>query len=170
MEAAPKAGSLGHERHASLSLSDPEATGYSLLAVLGAAFAVIGFVDLWLLWTPFDFGNAAWEFGTLSRMFDTMPMTALGLGLLGIGIVRHPDAKPRLVRWLAIVFGTLAAVMVALAGLYVLAVPAIVSQAPAETIAALSEAITKGVVEVVVYIVALGFAARLLWKGVSVTR
>jgi len=56
--------------------------GWELLGWVGLAFFVIGALDLAMGWIPARFGNPEWEFGTVSRTFDNLPITALGLTML----------------------------------------------------------------------------------------
>ena len=167
MEAASRAERvvLG-ARSTALVLRDPEATGYTLLALLGAAFAVIGLVDLLLLWVPPQFGNPAWEFGTLSQTFDSLPMAGLGLGLLTLGLLRHPRARPRLVRAASVGLALLTLVLVGLGLLYVTAVPAVLKATPVETLDPLGRAVVKNLVEIVVYVAIFAAISTLLWRGV----
>lgn len=55
--------------------------GWSLLSWVGLVFLVIGLLDLSLGWYPARFGNPEWEFGTIARTFDSLPITVLGLAL-----------------------------------------------------------------------------------------
>lgn len=80
---------------ASLPLA-PE-VGWSLLALVGTVFLVVGLTDLGLAWIPARIGNADWEFGTVSRTYENLPLTTLGLALL-LGA-----AAARGSRWLLVI-------------------------------------------------------------------
>ena len=63
--------------------------GWYLLGWLGLVFVIVGGVSLAMMWYPVLIGNPQWEFGTVSSTYDSLPITALGLGLLlGAGVAR----------------------------------------------------------------------------------
>lgn len=146
---------------------NPDGTSASLLTATGAAFAIVGLVDLALLWFPLRFGSPAWEFGTLSRTFDSLPMTGLGMALVAFGLVRHPEWHPAWVRGAAILFALVTIGMVLLGVVYGLAAVVVVGQTPAEGLDALGRAILKNGVEIVVYSLVFGAIAVMLWRGVE---
>lgn len=146
---------------------DPDGTSASLLTAIGAAFAIVGLVDLSLLWFPLRFGIPAWEFGTLSRTFDNLPMTGLGLALVGFGVVRHPEWHPAWLRGASILFALVTVGIVVLGVVYGLAAVVVVGQTPVEGLDALGRAIVKNVVEIVVYSVVFGAIAVMLWREVE---
>lgn len=150
-------------------LRDPEATSANLFVVVGAAFAMIGLVDLGLLWTPVRIGTPGWEFATVSRTFTNVPMTAFGLVLVTYGLIRHPARRPAWTRGAAVVFGVLALVLVAMGLLYALAVPAVINQAGPEAMEALKRAIIKNGIEIVVYPVVFGLVSIMLWRAAADT-
>lgn len=45
----------------------------------GIILGLIGWVDVLLLWYPIRFGDAEWEFGTVSATFDALPLATIGL-------------------------------------------------------------------------------------------
>lgn len=67
--------------------------GWELLAWVAAAFVAIGLTDLLLGWIPVRLGNPEWEFGTVSRTLDNLPITLLGLALL------HASVASRGIDW-----------------------------------------------------------------------
>lgn len=146
---------------------DPESTSASLVVVLGAAFTVVGVVDLALLWTPLQLGNPAWEFTTLTQTFTNVPMTGLGLMLMAYGLVRHPRWGPAWVRAAAVTFAAIALLLVGLALMYATVVPAIVQRTPAEAIGGIGEAIVKSGAETLVYPLAFGALSFFLWRAVE---
>ena len=146
---------------------NPDGTSASLLTATGAAFAIVGLVDLALLWFPLRFGSPAWEFGTLSRTFDSLPMTGLGMAFVAFGLVRHPEWHPVWVRGAAILFALVTIGMVLLGVVYGLAAVVVVGQTPAEGLDALGRAILKNGVEIVVYSLVFGAIAVMLWRGVE---
>jgi hypothetical protein len=95
--------------------------GWELLAWIGIVFLVVGGTDLLLGWIPVRFGNPEWEFGTVSRTFDNLPITALGLVLVLASVAaRGIDWAIRATSLLALV---LAAVLVVGLVVYALDIP-----------------------------------------------
>lgn len=142
-----------------------EATSASLLMALGAAFAVVGLVDLALLWRPLALGNPVWEFGTVSGTFDNVPIGALGLTLLVLGLLRHPQRSATWLRAAAALFGLVTLALIALGGIYALATPAVIRQAAPPTLVALRGTILKNIVELVAYVLAFGVMTVIAWRG-----
>jgi hypothetical protein len=64
--------------------SDPPdvETAWRVFFVLGAILAVVGGVNLVLLWIPYVSGRPEWEFGTAGTYLDIFPLSALGFVLL----------------------------------------------------------------------------------------
>ena len=56
--------------------------GWELMGWVGLVFFIIGALDLAMGWVPLRFGNPEWEFGTVSRTFDNLPITVLGLTMV----------------------------------------------------------------------------------------
>lgn len=57
------------------------------LLVVGLLFAVIGGLELGMLWYPLQIGTMEWELGTVSAFFDLFPIFGLGLLLvMGAGL------------------------------------------------------------------------------------
>lgn len=54
---------------------------WSILALAGAVFLLIGIVDIALAWLPLRFGDPEWEFGTISTTINNLPVPAIGLAL-----------------------------------------------------------------------------------------
>ncbi len=76
------------ERARALPSPDPEAAWY-LLGGIGFVFAVVAGADLALAWYPLAFGDAEWEFGTVTTVLNGLPLLAVGLGLLfAAGVAR----------------------------------------------------------------------------------
>lgn len=63
--------------------------GWSLLGWAGWAFLLIGLLDIGLAWIPLNLGSVEWEFGTITRSFDSLPLPFLGTALImGSGMAR----------------------------------------------------------------------------------
>jgi hypothetical protein len=56
--------------------------GWGMMAWLGAAFLILGLVDVTLTWIPAQFGSPEWEFGSYTATLNNLPIVLLGLGLL----------------------------------------------------------------------------------------
>jgi hypothetical protein len=133
---------------------------------VGTAFAIVGLTDLALLWWPLGFGDAIWEFGTLSGTLDRVPMPGLGIVLIVYGMLRHPRAHPGWVRGAAGVFAVAACLLVVSGLIYGTAAPEVLRHTPPEAVDALKRALVKGVVQLFVYTVAFALIALALWRGV----
>ena len=53
-----------------------------LLSWVGAAFVILGFMDIALAWYPVQFGNPDWEFGTIGGTMSALALPHLGLYLM----------------------------------------------------------------------------------------
>lgn len=161
---------VGEERRAGLRVAGGEAVGARLLGLLGAAFLVVGLVDLALLWRALDFGNVAWEYATLSRTLDSVPMSGLGLGLLAFGALRSPGKRAGLwVRVLGVGFLIAAVGFIVMGALYATAIPDVIQRTAPPAMEGLSRAIVKNSVEAVVYTVVFGVVGWKLWSAVERT-
>lgn len=132
-------------------LMSTRAVAARMLIVAGAAFSIVGFADLVLLWIPAQPDSLAWEYATVGRTLDMLPMPSLGLLLLAYGVLRSPGVTKRHVLltsgtfW---VFGLLCAFM---AFLLFTAAPAVISQSPAGAADAVRRAATRHGVQSLLY-------------------
>lgn len=88
----------------------------------GAVLAFIGWTDLLLLYVPAHFGEADWEFATISRTVDALPLCALGLVLLVVGLLGRGTSR-RAARLVAVLLVLLAILVGALLVVFALDVP-----------------------------------------------
>src|SRR4051812_23372089 len=58
------------------------ASGWKYLFVVGIAVAVVGVIDLAMLFFPAQWASLDWEFGTLSAVVQGMPLVTLGIGMM----------------------------------------------------------------------------------------
>ncbi len=151
-------------------LRDPEATSANLFFAIGVAFALVGLVDLGMLWTPPRIGTPGWEFMTVSRTLTNVPMTAFGLALVAYGLLRNPARHPGWTRGASVIFGLLALILAAMGLLYGLATPAVIKQAGPEAMEALTRAMIKSGTEIVVYPAIFGSVSIMLWRAVAHTQ
>lgn len=136
-----------------------------MLLVTGCAFAFVGFADLVLLWFPPHPGNVAWEYATVGRTLDSMPMPTLGLLLIGYGVLRRPRPTRTGVALVAAIFLVLAVMCAFFAFLVFTAAPAVLSQASPEAAEAVRRAATRHGVQGIVYPLAWLAVAAIVWKA-----
>ena len=137
--------------------------GWLLLGVAGVAFFLAGAADIVLAWVPLRLGNAEWEFGTVSRSLDSLPLPLLGIALvLAAGVARGKRG------WSvsAVVVLTLLALFVVIAGvLYGLDVPIAVQAVKQPLVLeGLKKSIFRTVLQAVLY---AGATATLAWLGIN---
>jgi hypothetical protein len=135
-------------------------TSWYFVAILGAAFAILGAVDLGLAWFPLVFGNPQWEFGTVTQTLDGLPVFTLGLGLsLGAAVARGKWLPARLISVLLLV---LAFVIVLMVILYATDIPIALRAVPDPAVRqGLIKAIMKTTAQAVVY------PAAFTWMGIK---
>ena len=141
------------------------AAAYSLVMIVGLAFFVVGLVDLVLLWIPVRFQSAAWEFATVGRTLDGLPMPALGLTLAVFGSLRHPRARPSWWRSAAVLFTAATTLLCALAVLFATSAPAVLTETPPEAMEGIRRAAVRHGVQAAVYPVCFAIASAFLWKA-----
>lgn len=67
--------------------TQPKRSGATVALVVGAAVALIGFLDVVMAWYPLGFGRVEWEFGIISRTFDGLPLATAGVGAVLGGLI-----------------------------------------------------------------------------------
>lgn len=141
------------------------AVGWELMGWVGLAFFLIGALDLAMGWVPFRLGNPEWEFGTVSRTFDNLPITALGLTLLlASAAARGIDWAIRATGLLALL---LALFLFASLLVYALDVPvAFRAVGDSDARSGLKRAVTKGLAQGMLYPIVL---AAIGIKGIRLT-
>jgi hypothetical protein len=150
-----------------LVLKSPARTGLGLLGIAGAALALFGAVDILVLWFPPDFGVPAWQFGTLTRTFESAPWVGIGAALLAYAVVRYPDVEPSVVRGTGIAFMLLGALALLGGVLFALAVPGVLAEAPSQAVGPLVRSIVRTSSVVLVSLVACAALVWRLWRGVG---
>lgn len=141
--------------------------GWYLIGWIGAVFTAVGALDLLLTWYPPRFGNAEWEFGTVSASLDGLPVLTLGLALsLGAGAAR---GQRWLLRTVAVVLVLLAVLIGIGAVLYATNIPIALQSVTDPTIrTGLKKAITKAAGQSVIYPVAFVWLAFVAWRRSNV--
>ena len=144
----------------------PADLGWSLLGWAGLVFLVIGLLDLGLGWFPLHFGNPEWEFGTVTRTFDSLPITVLGLALTLASAVQRRVAWAT--RGAAALCWVLALILAVGFVVFLLDVPVALKAVTQPVVrAGLVRAIAKALVQGVLYPTVL---AAIGWQGVRATR
>lgn len=163
---APVIVDTGHGR-SRYRLRDGDATSATVLMLIGAAFALVGVVDLGLRWIPTRLGTPGWEFVAVSETFTNLPMATVGLALLVYGLLRHPERHAVWGRVGAGVCAVVALVLIGMGFLYVTAVPAVARQASEQATEALVRAVIKNGAEILVYPAVFAMMSVILWRGVE---
>jgi hypothetical protein len=140
--------------------------GWYLLGWIGVVFTFVGGLDLLLTWYPPRFGNAEWEFGTVSASLDGLPVLTLGLALtLGAAAAR---GQRWLLRSLTIVLLILATLIGVWAVLYATNIPIALQAVTDPSIrTGLKKAIAKAAGQSVLYPVAFVWLAIVSWRRSS---
>lgn len=136
-----------------------------MFTLAGCAFALVGALDLLLLWTPLRLGSVAWEYATVGRTLDSIPMPALGLLLVAFGSLRQGRVARRRVRTVSATFLMLGVLCACLALLLLTAIPAVLSQTPPEAAEAARRAAVRHASQAVIYPItwlAIGWG---LWRA-----
>ena len=129
--------------------SDETAAGYSpdvrsawkILSVLGLALAAVGAVDLVMLIYPARLDSLDWEFATISGLFDGLPLTTLGLGLMLAAAVARGARFARLA--LLITMLVMALLITVALLLFVLDIPAVMRAAQPQLKPTMQKAVLK---------------------------
>ena len=139
----------------------------SMLLVGGLVLALVGWLDVALLWYPPQLGNANWEFGTIGQSMDAMALGTVGLLLVACGI-RGRGGNRAWPRLFAILFFVLTVFCVACMGLFALNIGQmfrLVSDPSATP--GLRRAIFKTLFNASVYAVGYLVAGVMLWRSTS---
>ena len=149
-------------------LVEPTASGASsrgpmsrIFFIAGVAFTLVACVDLILLWFPTDAGNVAWEYATVGRTLDSLPLSALGLLLITYGVLRAPSHTARTLGLVGALFVAYTVLCLILAFLLFTSAPAVLSQTPPAALNAVRRAAIRNGVQSVVYPVC--------WIAIAVT-
>ncbi len=121
---------------------------------------VVGLTDLVLAWVPPRFGDADWEFATVTAMFNNLPVPAMGVGLALAGATGLDSFSAK--RSMAVVAGLLVAWSLVAIVFYALTLPLAwnaTAAEPAPRQALLSSAV-KTVVQFVVYTLFFAWGVR----------
>jgi len=155
---------LSPSRRGRKRLRDREGASTGILRALAVTFLAIGFVDLILLWFPTQLGNAAWEFATVSRTLDSLPMLAMGVGLYAFGVAFDSKTSARAASGAAAGSAILMVAVILAGALYGTAAPVVLGGAPVEAMVGVRRALIKGTIQLVAYTALFAAIALTLWK------
>jgi len=133
------------------------------LGAVGVVFVAIGLVDVLLAWLPPRFGDANWEFGTATAMFNNLPVPAMGLGLTLVSASAQNARKVvRAIVVIAAIFALWSLVAAVLFGLTLpLAFNSVSEPGPHQ---ALLTSSIKTTVQIVAYEALFLSLARIAWR------
>ena len=137
-------------------------SAWSAALALGAALAIVGGTDLFLLLFPPHFGDSQWEFVIVSNVVDAMPVPTVGLTLLAVAASERPIH--RLARALAIVAGVVVLVLLALGVVYLLDVPVALRMTPPQMKTPVYRALLKSGVFGATYVAYYTWLAVYIWR------
>ena len=136
-----------------------------MFLIAGCAFALVGFADMALLWLPANPGNVAWEYATVGRTLDSLPLSSLGLVLIGYGVLRAARPTRNKVFFVSAIFFLFSLFTVFLGFLIFTSAPAVISQTPPEAADAVRRSATRHGVQAVIYPLAWFAIAITVWRA-----
>ena len=144
----------------------PSAAYQSALApiaiAVGLGLALVGILDLTLLWVPSRFGDPEWEFVALTNTFDSLPLPIFGLSLLAAGLVVR--ARRSGLFALGIFFILLVLVVLAATALFALGAPVSWRGTPPQLRPVMTMLLGKTAILALVYIVLTIYLASFSFK------
>jgi hypothetical protein len=128
---------------------DPD-TAWRLMGWIGFGLGLVAYADLALALYPVRIGNPQWEFGTFSRVFDSMPLPTMAtLLFFAASVARGSKWGLRAVATWSALVGLLLVAALVLYGLTVPVALGVVTDPLAAT--GLKKAITKALIQGTVY-------------------
>jgi hypothetical protein len=137
-----------------------------VLAGMGAVFVLVALVDIGLAFYPLNVGSAEWEFGTATALMDNLPVGTVGVGLIGVaGLGKRSEVLVNL----AVAFAVLLLiVIVSSAAMFGRNVAEAVRSVTEPLLRqGLQESIARTSIQLVAYLVALGWFVAKLRRGVD---
>lgn len=132
---------------------------WRLLGYMGLVFALVGWLDVALVWYPLTFGSPEWEFGSVTASLDGLPLPVMGLVLVLTSAIARGIRWP--VRTVAVLL-ILVAVLILVGGvLYLTNVPIALQAVHNEPIARLG--VTKAMIKTSVQV--FSYPVAFLWIG-----
>lgn len=145
------------------SIARPSAA-WDLVAILGAAWTLLGIVDIALGWYPAAFDSPEWEFATISNSLIALTLPAQGLCLFLAAMVA--TQRVRLARAAAVLLLVLAALTLVWGFLYVTLIPMAFKATGSNllVLTGLKKSIAKSLMLVVAYPTVFIWCAVLGWR------
>lgn len=160
-------GGTGGARTAAAAPAQPSIPG-GLFVALGLAVTAVGLIDLGFAWFPWQFGNGEWEFGTVSRTFDSLALVSVGIGFFSLGAVLRRSS------WMSSAAVALSGVLLAalLGGvlIYALNLPLALRMVPPEAAGALRRAIMRTGAFMLVYLTFYTWLTWFNWRSIGLSR
>jgi hypothetical protein len=123
----------------------PLLEAWSAMATIGAAFFILGLLDIGLGWYPAAFGNLEWEFGTISGTLNALAIPMLGVYLMLASAIARSDQ--RMARIVSALMGVLLLTLVVLGVIYLTVVPVAIKSVSGNALVSLG--MKKGVAKAV---------------------
>jgi hypothetical protein len=133
--------------------------GWSALGWIGAAFALLGVLDIALGWYPTAFGNLEWEFGTISGSLNALAIPMLGVYLMLASAVARGDRG--MARIVSVIMGLMLITLLGLGVIYLTVVPVAIKSVAGNDLVALGmkkavvKALSLGVVDAVLLVIGI---------------
>lgn len=113
----------------------------AVVAAGGLTVTLVGLTDLALLWLPFSFGDAEWEFATIGAHVIGMPLPTVGLTLIAAASVA--TASKRWITMLSVVAALIVLASCGVGVVYGFAAQVAVSVNPPGVLPLIREAVAK---------------------------
>lgn len=136
---------------------------WKIAGLTGATLAVIGWMDVLLLWYPARFGTPEWEFATTSATIDALPLATLSLVVLSVATLARAR-RPWAPRALAVLFWLVALAVAAVAVLFALTLAPAARAIPDAMRTALKVGSAKTLICSAAYFSLYGVVGVLCWK------
>lgn len=140
-----------------------QGAAWAAFGMLGTGVFLVGIVDVALLWWPVRLGDVQWEFGVTSGTFESLPLSTIGLALLGSAFTALSVRNAA--RVTAGLFAVLALGVLAAFILYGLAAAEVLHAVDAATRPVAIRAVVKTGVFGVTYVALYATLAAYLWKA-----
>jgi hypothetical protein len=130
----------------------------------GLLFFIVGTTDIGLLLYPAFFGNAQWEFGTVTNFLNGLPATTIGLAMVAASALARD--RVRSARLSAMIMGLFALLVIVGSVLYLTVVPIALRESSPNALVLLGikKSIVKTTVQALVYPVVLIAMAVVVWR------
>lgn len=139
--------------------------GWDVMGWIGLAFLFVGGSDFALVWFPLNLGTREWEFAAVTQSFNGLPILLLGVGLLVVAAQRL-DRRWWGVAGLVVATAMLLWVVLGVA-LWGMNVSLALQTAPPDMVEGIQKAVTKTLIQSVVYTAAFAYLVSRAWRVVG---